>query len=309
MLLHGEHVTGAAKRRRERRLRSWLKHERQTVRMVLAETFHHSSAPFPPKFKEDWVGKHEQHAALQGQKTARTTVALEEEPGGCRQAPLPEVAAQQERLQRHTVEHVDVLPYMQIFDAPVPQVVDSAMDFFRRLDLAVAEQVIDVPTISSSLCPSRAVLREPQMAEQLVDVPIQHIVELLLRQWRSTRFSLRTGFGGRADHGHSNSGRGVQRGLQGFSQGRSSTARTMEQNVDIPVPGGGLHDLPVPGASSSAALSRDERGQRDFSHFSTEPNEVGHHLRALGRHCLRTRAHRRRQLMPCRWALRRRRRR
>ena len=44
-------------RRRERLLRSWLKHERQSVRMVLAETFHHSSAPFPPKFKESgWEG-------------------------------------------------------------------------------------------------------------------------------------------------------------------------------------------------------------------------------------------------------------
>ena len=43
-----ERASGAAKRRRERQLRSWLKHERQTVRMVLAETFHHSSAPFPP---------------------------------------------------------------------------------------------------------------------------------------------------------------------------------------------------------------------------------------------------------------------
>ena len=30
MSLHGERETGAAKRRRERRLRSWLKHERQT---------------------------------------------------------------------------------------------------------------------------------------------------------------------------------------------------------------------------------------------------------------------------------------
>ena len=30
---------------------------------VLAETFHHSSAPFPPKFKEEWVGRHEQHDA------------------------------------------------------------------------------------------------------------------------------------------------------------------------------------------------------------------------------------------------------
>ena len=63
-----ERVSGAARRRRERRLRSWLKHERQTVRMVLAETFHHSSAPFPPTLKEEWVGRHETHDALRGQK-------------------------------------------------------------------------------------------------------------------------------------------------------------------------------------------------------------------------------------------------
>ena len=73
MSLHVERVSGAARRRRERRLRSWLKHERQTVRMVLAETFHHSTAPFPPKFKEEWLGRHEQHDGLRGQNTARTT--------------------------------------------------------------------------------------------------------------------------------------------------------------------------------------------------------------------------------------------
>ena len=42
----------------------------------------------------------------------------------------------------------------------------------------------------------------------------------------------------------------------------------MEQNVDVPNPGGGLHDLPVPGSSSSSTVSRDKRGQRGFSHFS-----------------------------------------
>ena len=111
MSLHGE-LTGAAARRRGRRLRSWLRHERQTVAMVLAEIFHHSSALFPPKFKEEWVGRHEQHAAPRGPKTARTTEAthftssttvargpelfsLEEEPGGGRPAPLSEVTGPQ----------------------------------------------------------------------------------------------------------------------------------------------------------------------------------------------------------------------
>ena len=37
------HVSGSARRRRERRLRSWLRHERMTVRMELAAALHHSS--------------------------------------------------------------------------------------------------------------------------------------------------------------------------------------------------------------------------------------------------------------------------
>ena len=60
--------------------------------------------------------------------------------------------------------------------------------FLPSLGPAVAEQVLDVPMVSSSSCSSRAVLREPQMAEQLVDVPIQHIVELLLSILSTFRF-------------------------------------------------------------------------------------------------------------------------
>ena len=176
MSLHGERETGAAKRRRERRLRSWLERERQTVRVVLAETFHHSSAPFPPKFKEELVGRHEQHDALRRQKTARTTVAthflsstmvargpelfsLEEEPGGGRPTPLSEVAGWQGRLERHNMEDLgSVCPFVQILDLPVPQTVDCVEDALRILDRPMAEQVIEVPKISCSPCPSRSLI-------------------------------------------------------------------------------------------------------------------------------------------------------
>ena len=157
---------GTAKRRRERRLRQFVLHER------LTETHHHAA---PRGQTKAWSGR-EAHVVLHGQVPGALL------PQGGRPAPLPEVAGWQVRIQRHTGEQlIDDLPYVQILDAPVPQVVDSAMDFFRRLDLPVAEQVIDVLMFSSSSCSSRAVLREPQMAEQLVDVPIQHIVELLLQ--------------------------------------------------------------------------------------------------------------------------------
>ena len=45
------------------------------------------------------------------------------------------------------------------------------LEFFRLLDLPVAEQVIEVPKVSSSSCPSRVVLKAPQAVEQLVVVP------------------------------------------------------------------------------------------------------------------------------------------
>ena len=80
MASHVERDSGAAMRRRERRLRSWAKHERQTVGMALAEALHHS-APRRPKTARAGVRpgvledpgprretEHEQHAAPQGPK-------------------------------------------------------------------------------------------------------------------------------------------------------------------------------------------------------------------------------------------------
>ena len=92
----------------------------------------------------------------------------------------PEVLAEprlQERVQRHTMEHiVDFVccaPMVQILDAPEPQTVEQLPDvlrFFDRLS-TVPEQVIEVPKIPPEDVPMRAVLRDPQLAEQLVQVP------------------------------------------------------------------------------------------------------------------------------------------
>ena len=49
--------------------------------------------------------------------------------------------------------------------------VEQLVDFFAPLDVRVAEQVIEVPTV---VCPprgARTVLGAPQMADQLVEVP------------------------------------------------------------------------------------------------------------------------------------------
>ena len=65
---------------------------------------------------------------------------------------------------RRTVEQpAELAPMVQILDAPVPQTVDQQVEVLRPVDTMVPEQVIDV---------QRAVLRVPQMAEQLVDEPV-----------------------------------------------------------------------------------------------------------------------------------------
>ena len=85
-------ASGAAKRRRERRQRSWLRHEQLSVKMALSAALHHSrgvgpvlhEAPRGPK--TDRAVEEEvrvEHVALEGQKRP---------PPGERPAPLSEVA-------------------------------------------------------------------------------------------------------------------------------------------------------------------------------------------------------------------------
>ena len=79
----GVDTATAAARRRQRRLRSWLRHERMTIAMTLAEMAHHT-APRGPKMAR--VGEEvvqDAHEALRGQKTPPpgTQPATLREPG------------------------------------------------------------------------------------------------------------------------------------------------------------------------------------------------------------------------------------
>ena len=88
----------------------------------------------------------------------------------------------------------------------VPQMVDNVLDAPRLLDLPTAEQVIDVPKISCSLCPSRCPIPEPQTAETVggsADRAVSHQHRLADRgadrqhscsSWSWSRFSPRTEF-------------------------------------------------------------------------------------------------------------------
>ena len=99
---------------------------------------------------------------------------FEEEPGGLRPTGLVEPRGPQERIQRHTAEQMieSFVPVPMLdLDAPVPQMVDQLVDVLKLFDNSVPEQVIDVPKISQDAIPQRTVLCEPQLAEQLVEVP------------------------------------------------------------------------------------------------------------------------------------------
>ena len=154
-----------------------------------------------------------------------------------------------------------VCPIVQILDLPVPHVVDQlaellnleedVLDAGRLVDrfFQVPELVIEVPKISLHVIPLRALVPEPQLAEQLVEVPTIVSFSSLQRIMEQTvDIPVPQGGGGRV---------GV-RSLQGFP-GQSSTAycgadfpaATAEQNVDIPVPRG---DRTLHSASTSSVL-------------------------------------------------------
>ena len=170
-------AAGAARRRRERRLRSWLKHERMTVAMALAEMKHHT-APRGPKMARAGEEESETKYTAKFRTTPPPQPELfqlfEEEPGGLRPTGLVEPRGPQERIQRHTAEQMieSFVPVPMLdHDAPVPQTVDQLVDVLKLFDNSVPEQVIDVPKISQDAIPQRTVLCEPQLAEQLVEVP------------------------------------------------------------------------------------------------------------------------------------------
>ena len=151
----------------------------------------------------------------------------------------------------------------------------DVLQFFDTLQLD-PEQVIEVPKIFPEDVLMRAVLRDPQLVEQLVEVPT--IVSYSSYSWLRLRVEQNVdipvpGRGGRIS------------GLQGFPPEQSSTAlhspeariseRIVEQIVDIPVSGGGLQDFrPGQGSSSSSHVPArvhevlDQLGEGFFRAFS-----------------------------------------
>ena len=216
-------------RRRQRRLRSWLRHERMTVAMALAEVTHHTA----PRGHMIARVREEERDELYDAKGLMT-------PLPSRPTPLVEVRPQG-RVQRHFLEHMaDFCPYVQILDAPVPQTVEQLPDVLRFFDTLIL-----LPS-SLSMCPrssSSASRREPRF---------------MSRSWRNSWWKCRRLFPILPCSGPWSStltfqfprrGGGIS-GLRGVFPGQSSTAqlasqdrtsgRIAEQIVGFPVCRGGF---------------------------------------------------------------------
>ena len=150
--------SGAA-RRRQRRLRQWLRHERLSVAMALAESQHHT-APRGLRMARA-RGEESVMNTATGQKTpllrAASTVHFDLFDEGdvlaARPTPLVEVRPQT-GVQRHTAEQIiETFVPVQILDAPVPQMGgEQVVEFMQQFDvLAGAEPVIEVPKISQDM--------------------------------------------------------------------------------------------------------------------------------------------------------------
>ena len=240
-------VTAAA-RRRQRRLHAYLRYARMRVAMALAESTHHTSRGQKNARAGECV-RDLLHGEVPGQPTPQPELfePCEEEPGGSRPPCLGEPRGPQEQVQLRTMAFADVVPMVQILDAPVPrggeQLGDQLVEVLRKIDTRSSLQAIEVPKIFPDRAPQRTVERRPpQTAEQLVEVPTQPwYVALVLAEkvfskqeirrilawrgwcsWRSSRFSPRTEFssGCGADRSFSSSPRSSR-----FSQTESCSVQ------------------------------------------------------------------------------------
>ena len=238
-----------------------------TVRMELAAALHHS-----------WGGGLETHEGLRAQKTASAGpaeyFALSSDDGrpagGERPAALLEPRPQG-KMERHTGVGYELVHRLEVLVPQMGEQMPDVLQFFASFLPGVAEQVIEVPKIFLDKTPQRLgdVLRQPQMVEQLVDVPTvvsySSLQQLAAEQIVDIQVPGGDGGGGCG-------------GLQGSLPRQNSAALHVEQTVDIPVRGragrrrGGLQGFA--GQSSTASSSHvgaaDGAGEGVFSHFSPD---------------------------------------
>ena len=235
------------------------------------------------------------HPPPQAAGTVYFAVDVDDVPAalGSRPDQLSEV--RQEDLRRSVQQMVDAVPSLPTLNAPAPQMVEQLVHFSKFLGVhSPAEQVIDVPKISQDRTRQGLVeyLRQPQTAEQLVEVP--------------TLFFFARECG--AEHRHSSSSSSWRRSSR-FTPGQVSTAFCGADHFENPLPRvGGLQGfLPRQASTASCAHSPGAADEAFTGFFALFPTlkKVRGWVRTQRRKCPRTRAHPRGELMACPWRSRR----
>ena len=159
----------SASRKRERQLRSWLRHERMTVRMELAAALHHSAFKSAGP-RRTTLYEARRRSTPRRMRCSSSCTTRTPQGGG-----LP--AWQSRRGHRNGFHSA---PWSPCSRRSCPS--RLSMFLCRRWltsrwissssSTSVPEQVIDVPKISLYSAPQRTMLPEPQLAEQLVEVPL-----------------------------------------------------------------------------------------------------------------------------------------
>ena len=220
-------------------LRQFLRRERLTAAMLLAETQHHA-APRGQHGQEQG-GREGRDGQRHGPEDSASQggqhgVLFSGRRWGCAGRPADTL--------RHTAEQIiETFVPVQVLDTPVPQLGDQVVELLQKIDApAFDELVIAVPKISLDRTPQRSACRRPRRVEQMVEV--HTIVSYSSLQQRIAEQTIDIPVP------HDRGGRGGGGSLQGFSQGQGSTAFSGAEFVDIPVPRrGGLHG-PASTASS-----------------------------------------------------------
>ena len=209
-------------RRRQRWLRQFLRHERLSVAMALAEFTHHTAPRRPTMARARGEESEVNNATGQMTPLPRRQALCTEgwtTTGTC----LPPG--------RHLLMRCGHCRGYSGTPRRTPRTScrscrssmclcrswgDRVVDLLREIDApALVEQVIAVPKISMDRVPQRSVCRRSRRAEQLVEVPTiasySHLQQRTAKQ--IVDIPVPRGHGGRVGHG----------GLQGFSQGQGST--------------------------------------------------------------------------------------
>ena len=264
----GQPSRSAAQRRRERRLRSMLRHERVTVAMALAGE---------EDLELHYTAEFQTHPPPQAAGIVFFAMDVDDVPAvkGSRPDRLSEVRPQERVLRRTVEQNVDVVTFPAL-DVPMPQMVDQPLALLLSAHFPDPEQVIEVPKISLPSRPSRRFPRILETAEQLVQVSLDLVARIGfvdpiadIPALRGPVFHTGQGCSLTAEQIVANPvpRRGFGGGLLGLHPGQSSSAfygadhrvaaATAEQNVDIPAPRGApqdFHQNPLPATGSSDLL-------------------------------------------------------